>query len=156
MPFGPFTLWTQTVKFSCMGFLLVWKPCIPRPHYFVSVSGFAFLVCSPATLWVLWAAWSYTITLDLSPACLPLTCMILHLSPICLPCVLHVHCSHGICLACSKLSKKKHIPSKLTATVPGTPNNQTYPKMINMICSPPKHPCFDVGNLHKRQVQQCV
>ena len=39
-------------RFTCMGCLLLWKGCIPGPYDFVSVSGFAFLVCSPTTLWV--------------------------------------------------------------------------------------------------------
>ena len=42
-------------------------------------------------------------------------------------------------------SCQESIP-KLTAIVPGSPNNQTYPKMMNMNRSSPKHPCFDAGN----------
>ena len=42
-------------------FLLLWKGCSPGSHYFASVSGLAFLACSPPTVWVLWAAWLYNV-----------------------------------------------------------------------------------------------
>ena len=65
-------------RFTYMGFLLLWKGCIPGPQDFASVSGLALLVCSPTTVWVLWAAWLFTclpLVSRLSPTSLLLTCM---------------------------------------------------------------------------------
>ena len=69
---------SSTNKFTCMGFLLLWKGCIPGPQDFDSVSRFPLLVCSPTTVWLLWAAWLFTclpLVSRLSPTSLLLTCM---------------------------------------------------------------------------------
>ena len=73
--YGPLT--QKEAKAVCK-FLLLWKGCSPGSHYFASVSGLAFLACSPTTVWVLWAAWLYNV-IHSSPTCLHLclTCLLL-------------------------------------------------------------------------------
>ena len=90
-------------RFTCMGFLLLSKGCIPGPHDFASVSG---LASHSGCL----GPHEFTLAFHLSPTCLPLVshsgclgqheitlvsplsptlgslgCMSLHLSPPCLP-----------------------------------------------------------------------
>ena len=65
-------------RFTCMGFLLLSKGCIPGPHDFAFVSGLAFHSgCS--------GPHDFTLVSHLSPALGGLGRMILHLSPSCLP-----------------------------------------------------------------------
>ena len=76
--YGPLT--QKEAKAVCK-FLLLCKGCSPGSHYFASVSGLAFLACSPTTVWVLLAARLYNVIHfsptcpHLCPTCLLLTCI---------------------------------------------------------------------------------
>ena len=67
--FQQFNIFFSPNRFTCEGFLLLWKGCMLGPHDFTFVSGLVFL---PKTLWILWPH-DFTLVSHLSPLVSPLS-----------------------------------------------------------------------------------